>query len=117
MASLMLVSLTGHERGKTYIFDKEAVLIGTDKNCDLLIAESGNGDHENTIIAEILRRPNGFQLSRRDSEKCAISINNNPITRMPKGDTVELQDGDLLGFQRNSREARYSLHVIEDKSI
>src|SRR5262245_57502045 len=117
MANLMLVSLSGSEQGKTYIFDKEAVLIGTDKACDLRIAEGENGRTQNGIIAEILRKPYGFQLSHLDNEQCAISINNNPIAKMPKGATIELQDGDLLGFRQNAKEARFSLHVIEDKSI
>lgn len=117
----MLVSLSGSERGKTYIFDKEAVLIGTDKSCDLRIVEGENGDHgeqSSMIIAEILRRPQGFQLARRNTDKCKISINNNPLTRMPAGNEVELQDGDLIGFQRDpNREARFSLHFIEEKSV
>src|SRR5207247_7598255 len=95
MASLMLVSLSGNERGKTYIFDKEAVLIGTDRSCDLRIVEGENGDQAHSeIIAEILRRPHGFQLTRHD-EQCAISINNNPIAKLPNGDSIELQACDL----------------------
>ncbi|MEW6733427.1 MAG: trypsin-like peptidase domain-containing protein [Acidobacteriota bacterium] len=120
MVSLMLVSLSGNERGKTYIFDKEAVLIGTDRACDLFIPGSENGDHaesKSAIFAEILRRPQGFQLHKREADNCAISINNNPLTKISTGNPVVLQDGDLLGFQKDSKMARYSLHVIEDKSI
>jgi serine protease Do len=118
MASLMLVSLSGNERGKTYIFDKEAVLIGTDRSCDLLIVERDQPDLAQTaIIAEILRRPSGFQLTQRSNGHCSISINNNPLAKLAEGTSVELQDGDLLGFRQDSREARYSMHVIEDKSI
>lgn len=118
MVSLMLVSLSGNERGKSYIFDKEAVLIGTDDSCDLRIPPSDSDlGGLPQVIAEILRRPDGFRLTRLDSGKFGISINNNPITKMPIGDTVELQDGDLIGFQRNTKESRYSLHVIEDRSL
>jgi serine protease Do len=123
MASLMLVSLSGDERGKTYIFDKEAVLIGTDRTCDLRIIDGEPHDRvQASIIAEILRQPYGFQLAQRDNEQCAISINNNPLAKLAAGTTVELQDGDLLGFRQNSKdlnskETRYSMHVIEDKSI
>ena len=70
MANLMLVSLSGSEQGKTYIFDKEAVLIGMDKSCDLRIADGENSERlQNGPIAEILRKPYGFQLSRLDNEK------------------------------------------------
>src|SRR5262249_53273729 len=92
--------------------------------CDLRIVEGENGDHlqkgdhpQSAVIAEILRQPYGFQLSRRDNEQCTISINNNPIAKLPTGSTIELQDGDLLGFRQNGKEARYSLHVIEDRSL
>ncbi|MBL8148730.1 MAG: trypsin-like peptidase domain-containing protein [Blastocatellia bacterium] len=115
MVSLMFVSLSGAERGKTYIFDKEAVVVGTDSSCDLRIGS--DLDEEDIVVAEILRRPTGFELTHHD-HAFTISINNNQLTKLPSGDTVELQDGDLIGFRRsNSKETRYSLHVIEDKSL
>lgn len=118
MASLMLVSLSGKEKGKTYIFDKETVRIGTDKDCDLLIPNpENNEDIENFVAAEILCKSNGFHLSWNKTEKCSISINDNSINQLPNNNNLELQDGDLLGFRHKSKESRYSMHVVEDKSI
>lgn len=118
MPSLMLVSLSGKEKGKTYIFDKEKVCIGTDKACDLLIP-NGDGTEETKhfIAAEILYKANGFQLAWNNNEDCAISINYNSISQLPNNNHLELQDGDLLGFSHKSRESRYSLHLVEDKSL
>ncbi len=118
MASLMLVSLSGKEKGKTYIFDKETVSIGTDKDCDLLIPRGeSNEEVENFIAAEILCQSSGFQLTQHDNKKCSISINDNSISQIPSDSKVELQDGDLLGFRHKSKESRYSMHVVEDKSL
>ncbi len=114
MASLMLVSLSGNEKGKSFIFDQDTVLIGSDPSCDLKIADA---DGHPFVAAEILKCNNGFELTRHDGN-CAISINNNLVTRLPVGNSIELQDGDLIGFRRNSsKEFRYSLHLIEDRSI
>ncbi|KAF0250322.1 MAG: hypothetical protein FD167_263, partial [bacterium] len=113
MASLMLVSLSGKEKGKTYIFDKETVSIGTDKDCDLLIPRGeSNEEVENFIAAEILCQSSGFQLTQHDNKKCSISINDNSISQIPSDSKVELQDGDLLGFRHKSKESRYSMHVV-----
>lgn len=121
MTSLMLVSLSGNQRGKTYIFDKETVLIGTDLTCDLRLGEEPtilNADSPKTspIVAEILRQANGFQLFPRKANNCNILVNNNSISTGSLAHNVELQDGDLLGFQQNSQEIKYSLHFIDDQS-
>ncbi|MBI4853867.1 MAG: trypsin-like peptidase domain-containing protein [Acidobacteria bacterium] len=115
----MLVSLSGKEKGKTYIFDKETVRIGTDKGCDLLIPKGESSeDLDNFIAAEILCKSSGFQLTWHNNEKCSISINDNSISQLPSdNNNLELQDGDLLGFRHKSKESRYSMHVVEDKSI
>ncbi len=117
MASLMLVSLSGKERGKTYIFDKETVLIGTDQSCDLSFQTEESALDEKFVAAEILCKPQGLELARHNTEKCTISINDNLISKIPIGNNVELQDGDLLGFCHKSKEMRYSIHLIEDKSV
>ncbi|MCS6885102.1 MAG: trypsin-like peptidase domain-containing protein [Acidobacteriota bacterium] len=114
MASLMLVALSGSEKGKSFIFDQDSILIGSDESCDIRLS---NGVGCGAIVAEITKRGSGYELTRHDSN-CLISINNNLVTRLPVGRSIELQDGDQLGFrQEGAREARYSLHVIEDRSI
>ena len=117
MPSLMLVSLSGKERGKTYIFDKEIILIGTDRSCDLLLPIEETTEEYNFVASEIIFKPTGFHLIHHNKEKCTIFINDNPIDKILVDNTVELQDGDLLGFQLKDKESRYSMHIIEDKSI
>ncbi|HNJ40788.1 MAG TPA: hypothetical protein PKZ53_09885, partial [Acidobacteriota bacterium] len=71
MASLMVVHLSGEERGKTLIFDQEAITLGPDEGCDLPlnIPAVHNGDiPRRLIVAEIYRQKHNFDLFFRDPE-------------------------------------------------
>lgn len=123
MASLMVVHLTGEERGKTFIFDQEAITLGIDQSCDLSldipVAHNGNQSASRHIIAEIYRQKNNFDLFFRDPENYSLLINREPKTEEHLQKPIPLSDGDLLSVQAvTTTELRMPtellLHVVQE---
>ncbi|HNB72265.1 MAG TPA: trypsin-like peptidase domain-containing protein [Acidobacteriota bacterium] len=100
MASLMVVHLSGEERGKTLIFDQEAITLGPDEGCDLPlnIPAVHNGDiPRRLIVAEIYRQKHNFDLFFRDPEHYSLLVNRKPT--ITNDGPIPLSDGDLLSLQ------------------
>ncbi|MBX7222327.1 MAG: serine protease [Blastocatellia bacterium] len=103
MASLMVVHLTGDERGKTFIFDQEAITLGPDRECDIPLdippSPNGTGEAARHIVAEIYRKRNNFDLFFRDYDHYSLLINRKPYKQEDRLTPIPLSDGDLLSVQ------------------
>lgn len=98
MSSLMMVCLSGEGRGKTFIFDQDAVTLGANPACDLRLEPSGRAPgRDEAAVAEIQRREKRFELFIHDSDHYSFRINE----KSPDGPArpIPLANGDVVAVR------------------
>lgn len=93
MSHLMLVCLSGERRGKTFVFDKEAVTLGAAPGCDVVLdlpPANGGG-----ALAEIHRNEKRLELFVHDADHYSFRINDEPRRTEDHG-PIPLAHGDVV---------------------
>ncbi|MGR3310918.1 MAG: trypsin-like peptidase domain-containing protein [Candidatus Brocadiales bacterium] len=103
---LILIHLSGSKRGKTEVFDKEKISIGTDSVCDLRFDPAKDSSTSSTH-AEIELKDCGFVLRDKGSQRGTF-LNRESVKE------VTLHDGDLIEFGEKGPKIR--LRIRPDKT-
>lgn len=96
MSHLMLVCLSGERRGKTFVFDKEAVTLGAAPGCDVVLdlpPANGGG-----ALAEIHRNEKRLELFVHDADHYSFRVNDEPRQTEDHG-PIPLVHGDVVAFE------------------
>ncbi len=96
MSHLMLVCLSGERRGKTFVFDKEAVTLGAAPGCDVVLdLPSANGGG---AVAEIHRSEKRLELFVHDADHYSFRINDKP-SQTEDHQPIPLAHGDVVSVE------------------
>lgn len=96
MSHLMLVCLSGERRGKTFVFDKEAVTLGAAPGYDVVLdLPSANGGG---AVAEIHRTEKHLELLVHDADHYSFRINDEPRRTENQG-PIPLAHGDVVAVE------------------
>lgn len=96
MSHLMLVCLSGERRGKTFVFDKEAITLGSAPGYDVVLdlpPANGGG-----AVAEIHRNEKHLELFVHDADHYSFRVNDEPRRTEDHG-PIPLAHGDVVAVE------------------
>ncbi len=96
VSNLLVVSLTGAGRRRSFVFDKEAVTIGAGAGCDVVL-DLPAGESPGAVAA-IHRRAQRLELFVHDADHYSFRINDE-LRTPANGSPIPLADGDVVAVE------------------
>ena len=116
MGRLMFVYLSGTEKGKTRIFTKNHVTVGTSEDSDLKLAPQEGGQLPEAVVADLYSHDDGSYhlLPRNPSPGVDIAVNGALLSSNGSGVPFDLHDGDTLHFGHGLSGASLLFQVLPE---